>query len=73
MDAIISSLLNRFERGALTRRELIQGLTMLTAAAGGASQAQGPAPDSRRRRDPPRQRDRVSFRFRRIPPAIQNR
>ena len=41
MDAIISSLLNRFETGALTRRELIQGLTMLTAAGGTASQAQG--------------------------------
>jgi len=39
MDAIISSLLDRFERSVLTRRELIQGLTMLTAA-GGASQAQ---------------------------------
>jgi len=39
MDSTISSLLDRFERGVLTRRELIQGLTMLTAA-GGASQAQ---------------------------------
>jgi len=44
MDAIISGLLDRFERGVLTRRELIQGLTMLTAAGGGASQAQGQAP-----------------------------
>lgn len=40
MDAIISNLVNRFEKGALTRRELIQGLTMLTAAGGAASQAQ---------------------------------
>jgi catechol 2,3-dioxygenase-like lactoylglutathione lyase family enzyme len=31
MEAIISDLLNRFERGALTRRGLIQGLAMLTA------------------------------------------
>jgi catechol 2,3-dioxygenase-like lactoylglutathione lyase family enzyme len=44
MEAIISGLLDRFERGALTRRELIQGLTMLAAAGGGASQAQGQAP-----------------------------
>jgi catechol 2,3-dioxygenase-like lactoylglutathione lyase family enzyme len=43
MDAIISSLLDRFERGVLTRRELVRGLTMLTAT-GGASQAQGQAP-----------------------------
>jgi catechol 2,3-dioxygenase-like lactoylglutathione lyase family enzyme len=40
MEAIISDLLNRFENGALTRRGLIQGLAMLTAA--GASQAQVP-------------------------------
>ena len=29
MEAIISDLLNRFERGALSRRGLIQGLAML--------------------------------------------
>jgi catechol 2,3-dioxygenase-like lactoylglutathione lyase family enzyme len=39
MEAVISSLLNRFERGALTRRELIHGLAMLTAAGGAASAA----------------------------------
>jgi len=39
MEAVISNLLNRFERGALTRRELIQGLAMLTAAGGTASAA----------------------------------
>lgn len=32
MKVIISDLLNRFERGALSRRSLIQGLAMLTAA-----------------------------------------
>jgi lactoylglutathione lyase len=32
MEAIISDLLNRFEKGALSRRGLIQGLAMLTAA-----------------------------------------
>jgi catechol 2,3-dioxygenase-like lactoylglutathione lyase family enzyme len=32
MEAIISDLVNRFEAGALTRRGLIQGLAMLTAA-----------------------------------------
>ena len=40
MEAIISDLLNRFEKGALTRRGLIQGLTMLTATGGAASEAQ---------------------------------
>jgi catechol 2,3-dioxygenase-like lactoylglutathione lyase family enzyme len=39
MEAIISNLLDRFEKGALTRRGLIQGLTMLTAAGGAASMA----------------------------------
>jgi catechol 2,3-dioxygenase-like lactoylglutathione lyase family enzyme len=39
MEAIISNLLNRFERGALTRRDLVQGLAMLTAASGTASHA----------------------------------
>jgi catechol 2,3-dioxygenase-like lactoylglutathione lyase family enzyme len=43
MEAIISDLLNRFERGALSRRGLIQGLALLTAA-GGASEAQAPGP-----------------------------
>jgi catechol 2,3-dioxygenase-like lactoylglutathione lyase family enzyme len=43
MEAVISNLLHRFERGALTRRGLIQGLTMLAAASGTASQAQTPA------------------------------
>jgi len=40
MEAMIANLLNRFERGALTRRGLIQGLTMLTAAGGTAAEAQ---------------------------------
>ena len=39
MEAIISNLVNRFEKGALSRRELIQGLAMLTAAGGTASAA----------------------------------
>lgn len=37
METIISNLLKRFETGALTRRELIKGLAMLTAASGTAS------------------------------------
>jgi len=41
MEAIISSLVKRFESGVLTRRDLVQGLAMLTAAGGAASQAQG--------------------------------
>ena len=40
MEAIVSNLLNRFERGALSRRELVQGLAMLTTAVGGTAQAQ---------------------------------
>jgi catechol 2,3-dioxygenase-like lactoylglutathione lyase family enzyme len=40
MEAMISDLLNRFEKGALSRRGLIQGLAMLTAAGGAASMCQ---------------------------------
>jgi len=38
MDSIITDLVTRFDRGTLSRRDLIQGLTVL-AAAGGAAQA----------------------------------
>ena len=38
MEAMIASLVSRFERGALSRRDLIQGLTMLAAAGGAASE-----------------------------------
>src|SRR4051794_15806464 len=46
MDAIISNLVKRFESGSLTRRELIQGLTMLAAYGSTASavEPQTPAP-----------------------------
>jgi Glyoxalase/Bleomycin resistance protein/Dioxygenase superfamily len=37
MDAMISSLLNRFERVVLTRQELVQGLTTLAATSGTTS------------------------------------
>ena len=37
MEALISNLVSRFERGALTRRELVQGLTTLAAVSGTAS------------------------------------
>jgi catechol 2,3-dioxygenase-like lactoylglutathione lyase family enzyme len=40
MEAMISSLVSRYESGALTRRGLIQGLAMLAAAGGAASTAQ---------------------------------
>jgi len=40
METIILSLVKRFERGGLSRRELVQGLAMLTAAGGTASQVQ---------------------------------
>jgi catechol 2,3-dioxygenase-like lactoylglutathione lyase family enzyme len=34
MDTIIADLVRRFERGGLTRRQLIQGLSMLVASGG---------------------------------------
>jgi catechol 2,3-dioxygenase-like lactoylglutathione lyase family enzyme len=37
MEAMIASLVNRFEKGALSRRQLVQALTMLTAAGSAAS------------------------------------
>jgi catechol 2,3-dioxygenase-like lactoylglutathione lyase family enzyme len=39
MEHVISNLLGRYERGTLTRRELIQGLAMLTVAGGAVSAA----------------------------------
>lgn len=40
MEAIISSLLSRFEKGTLSRRDLVQGLTTLAGAGAAASAAQ---------------------------------
>jgi catechol 2,3-dioxygenase-like lactoylglutathione lyase family enzyme len=40
MEAMIASLVSRYEQGALTRRGLIQGLAMLAASGGAASQLQ---------------------------------
>jgi catechol 2,3-dioxygenase-like lactoylglutathione lyase family enzyme len=37
MDAIITELVNRFERGGLTRRQLVQGLAALVAVGGTSS------------------------------------
>ena len=42
METIISSLLKRFEQGALSRRELVRGLAML-AAGGEIAQTQDPS------------------------------
>src|SRR5262245_51535645 len=39
MEAVISSLLARFEGGAITRRDLIQRLAMLAAVSGATSAA----------------------------------
>ncbi len=39
MEAIISNLVGRYEKGALSRRGLIQGLAMLAATGGAASTA----------------------------------
>jgi catechol 2,3-dioxygenase-like lactoylglutathione lyase family enzyme len=43
MEAIVSDLLTRFEKGSLSRRDLVQGLAML--AAGGAATAQAAEAD----------------------------
>ena len=40
MEAIISNLLDRFENGALTRRQLTQGLALLATSGGAVAQAQ---------------------------------
>jgi catechol 2,3-dioxygenase-like lactoylglutathione lyase family enzyme len=40
MEAIISDLVTRFEKGALSRRGLIQSLAMLAATGGAVAQAQ---------------------------------
>ena len=39
MEHVISNLLKRYEGGALSRRDLVKGLAMLTAAGGTASAA----------------------------------
>ena len=44
MDAIISDFVTRFERGGLTRRQLIQGLSALVAAGTSVSSAAAQAP-----------------------------
>lgn len=44
MEAIISSLLSRFEEGRVSRRELVQGLAMLAAAGGTATAARQETP-----------------------------
>ena len=43
MHTIIENLVNRFERGSLSRRDLITGLAMLAASAGTAAAAQDAA------------------------------
>ncbi|MBV9507609.1 MAG: VOC family protein [Acidobacteriia bacterium] len=40
MEGIISNLVSRFEKGLLTRRELVQGLTMLAGTGGATSVAE---------------------------------
>ena len=43
METIIADLVNRFEGGGITRRQLIQGLSMLMAAGTSAASAAQPA------------------------------
>jgi catechol 2,3-dioxygenase-like lactoylglutathione lyase family enzyme len=40
MNAIVSTLLERFDRGMLTRRDLMQGLAMLAAGSGATAHGQ---------------------------------
>ena len=40
MESMISDLVSRFEKGSLSRRDLVQGLAMLTASGTAASAAQ---------------------------------
>jgi catechol 2,3-dioxygenase-like lactoylglutathione lyase family enzyme len=44
MDPVVSDLLDRYERGGLSRRELVAGLSALTAAAATPALGQTPAP-----------------------------
>jgi hypothetical protein len=41
MEAIISNLVSRFEKGSLSRRELVRGLAMLAAGGTAASAQEG--------------------------------
>jgi catechol 2,3-dioxygenase-like lactoylglutathione lyase family enzyme len=43
MNTVASSLLERFDRGLLTRRDLIQGLAVLSAASAAPAQEKSPA------------------------------
>jgi catechol-2,3-dioxygenase len=47
METRIASLIEQFERGGLNRRQLIQGLSMLVAAAGAGTTAAAQAPSLR--------------------------
>lgn len=44
MHGVIAELVDRFERGGLTRRQLIEGLAAIVATAGAASSASAQAP-----------------------------
>ena len=44
MDTRIASLVDQYERGGLSRRELIKGLSLLVAGGATAAQAQTPSP-----------------------------
>jgi predicted enzyme related to lactoylglutathione lyase len=44
MEAMISDLVKRFEKGALSRRQLVQGLAMLTAGGAMVAEAEAQVP-----------------------------
>lgn len=69
MEAIISSLVSRFEKGALTRRELVQGLTTLAAVSGTAS-AQVPSPKAQDAATKGAKIDHVSIQVSDLPRSI---
>ena len=64
MESTISELVKRFEKGALTRRQLVQGLTML-AAGGGATETLAQSPGLKAARI-----DHVSIQVTDLPRAV---
>ena len=63
MELVISHLVDRFERGTLTRRELVQGLAMLSAGAALCEAQPGPATQGTRI-------DHVSIQVRDLPRSV---
>lgn len=73
MEAMISSLVGRFERGKLSRRDLVQGLALL-ASAGGVAEAQVAEPGAGQKTVDPKIKgariDHVSIQVEDLPRSI---